>query len=237
MRIAILVLWMLASSIAPLGAQAGPAAGASGESLGIDLPAYPELLAVSDQPVYYAPQVKSNYFFYDGLYWIYQHDSWHASAWYNGPWHLVGPDAVPDAVLRVPVRYFRRPPAYFRAWGSDTPPRWDEFWGREWEQRRPNWNEWSRKAAMTPAPLSRFQGRYTGAHYPQPGEQPAIQDRHYRHEPSDVLVQQLRQALRARAVPASGARDGPAAKQALASPPREEAGRENTEPRHGERSR
>ena len=43
-------------------------------------------------PVYYAPRINSNYFFYDGMYWVYQRDNWYASSWYNGPWGLVAPE-------------------------------------------------------------------------------------------------------------------------------------------------
>ena len=79
------------------------------------LPAYPELVRVPGYPVYYAPQLNSNFFFYDGMYWVYQRDNWYASSWYNGPWGMVGPESVPLFVLRVPVRYYRTPPAYFTA--------------------------------------------------------------------------------------------------------------------------
>jgi hypothetical protein len=32
---------------------------------------HPQLILVPGYPCYYAPQVNSNYFFYDGLYWVY----------------------------------------------------------------------------------------------------------------------------------------------------------------------
>ena len=72
-------------------------------------------------PVYYDPRADSNYFFYDGLYWVYQEDNWYASDWYNGPWQSVAPYDVPVFVLRVPVRYYRQPPAYFRGWRAEHP--------------------------------------------------------------------------------------------------------------------
>ena len=67
---------------------------------------YPQLVPVRGYPVYYAPQLNSNYFFYDGMYWVYQRDNWYASSWYNGPWGLVAREAVPLYVLRIPVRYY-----------------------------------------------------------------------------------------------------------------------------------
>ena len=71
-------------------------------SIGINLPAYPRLERVPNYPVYYAPQVNSIFFFYDGLYWVYERDDWYASSWYNGPWAIVSPQAVPVFILGSP---------------------------------------------------------------------------------------------------------------------------------------
>ena len=43
---------------------------------------------------------------------------------------------LPLYVLRVPVRYYRSPPAYFRGWRAEAPPRWGDHWGNDWQQRR-----------------------------------------------------------------------------------------------------
>lgn len=86
-----------------------------GVTIGINLPIYPDLERVPGYPVYYAPQAPGNYFFYDGLYWAFQRDEWYSSAWYNGPWRRVAPYYVPVYVLRVPVRYYRQPPVYFKS--------------------------------------------------------------------------------------------------------------------------
>ena len=73
-------------------------------SIGIHLPVYPEFRRVPGYPVYYAPNAPGNYFFYDGLYWVFESDNWYASDWYNGPWQMIDPYSVPLFVLRVPVR-------------------------------------------------------------------------------------------------------------------------------------
>jgi hypothetical protein len=39
-------------------------------SVGINYSTYPDLVQIPGYPVYYAPRVDSNYFFYDGLYWF-----------------------------------------------------------------------------------------------------------------------------------------------------------------------
>jgi hypothetical protein len=163
-------------------------------SIGINLPVYPRLVRVPGYPVYYAPGVDSNYFFYDGLYWVYQGDNWYASSWYNGPWALVAPGAVPVFVLRVPVRYYRQPPPYFRGWRRDAPPRWGEHWGHDWEQRRGGWDRWNRRAAPRPAPLPVYQRQYSGNRYPQAEQQPTLHGQRYRYQPRDATVQQAYQA-------------------------------------------
>ena len=120
---------------------------------------------------------RANYFFYDGLYWVYQGDDWYASGWYNGPWRRVLPEYVPLYVLRVPVRYYRQPPRYFRVLARDAPPRWGEHWGRDWERRRPGWDRWDRDAAPAPAPLPTYQRRYPQNATRSTERQPSIRPR------------------------------------------------------------
>ena len=120
MRHGLIGLCMMLGSLSPAFAQLSIHFGTPGVSIGINLPVYPQLQRVPGYPVYYAPGVNSNYFFYDGLYWVYQGDNWYASSWYNGPWGHVNPGYVPDYLLRVPVRYYRQPPAYFRGWARTS---------------------------------------------------------------------------------------------------------------------
>lgn len=142
-----------------------------GVSIGINVPVYPQLVRVPGYPVYYAPQLNSNFFFYDNLYWAYEGDNWYRSDWYNGPWDQVYPQDVPLYVLRVPVRYYRAPPAHFRGWQTSAPPRWDQHWGPQWTQEHPNWNRWDRRNAPRPTPLPSWQRQYPGERYPQRVEQ------------------------------------------------------------------
>jgi len=190
MRNLLIVLSMLLCSITSAAAQVSVGIGSPGVSIGIDVPVYPELVPVPGYPVYYAPQLNSNYFFYDGMYWVYQRDRWYASTWYNGPWELVSPDAVPLFILRVPVRYYREAPAYFRGWASDAPPRWGDHWGNEWEKRRSGWDNWNRSAVPAPAPLPVYQRQYSGNRYPPVAQQQVLQSQNYRYQPQDAVVQQ-----------------------------------------------
>jgi hypothetical protein len=160
-------------------------------SIGIYVPAYPQLVAVPGYPVYYAPQLDLNFFFYDGLYWVYQDNNWYSSSWYNGPWWVVRPEVVPVVVLQIPVRYYRQQPAYFREWQQDAPPRWGDHWGRDWEQRRSGWDRRDRVVAPAPAPLPAYQQEYSGDRYPRQVEQQyELRERNYRYQPRDPDVRQ-----------------------------------------------
>jgi hypothetical protein len=85
MRPAPLLLSLLLGSMTPAFAQLHIDFGLPGVSVGISVPVYPHLQRIPGYPVYYAPGMRSNYFFYDGLYWVYEGDNWYASSWYNGP--------------------------------------------------------------------------------------------------------------------------------------------------------
>ena len=163
---------------------------APGVSIGLNVPMLPQLVRVPGYPVYYAPRVGGNYFFYDGMYWVLQGDTWYQSVWFNGPWTPVPPVAVPAFLLRVPVRYYRAPPPWFAGWRADRPPRWGEHWGHDWEHRRAGWDRWDRHAAPPPAPLPAYQREYAGERYPRPDEQPGLHSRYYSYRPRDAEVRQ-----------------------------------------------
>ena len=158
-------------------------------NIGINLPAYPRLVPIPGYPVYYAPSVNSNYFFYDGRYWVFDGVNWYDSRWYNGPWAVVDPFYVPSYVLRVPVRYYRHAPAYFRGWRADAAPRWNEHWGHDWERRRGDWKHVSRGAPESHrAPLPDYQRRYSGNRYPTADHQQQVYSQNYRYQPRDENV-------------------------------------------------
>jgi hypothetical protein len=202
MRYGLMLLWMLFWAVPSANAQVSVGIGMPSVSIGINLPLFPKLVRVPGYPVYYAPRLNSNYFFYDGMYWVYESDNWYASSWYNGPWGLVAPEVVPLYVLRIPVRYYRAPPAYFRGWRSDAPPRWGQHWGSGWEQQRSGWDRWNRKAAPAPAPVPTYQRRYSGDRYPRIEQQPALHGERYRYQPRDPVVRQHYQERAVQPAPA-----------------------------------
>jgi hypothetical protein len=105
-------------------------------NIGINLSQRPRMELVSGSPVYYAPQVGANYFFYDNLYWVFDGNGWYSSSGYNGPWDLVPAYDVPDYVMEVPVSYYRDAPAYFLGWRGGDAPHWGEHWGAGWHEHR-----------------------------------------------------------------------------------------------------
>jgi hypothetical protein len=188
--------WWLAAALL-LVAMAGPASaqvnlsiGVPTLDIGIHLPALPTLTLIPGSPVYYAPSVSANFFFYDGMYWVYQNDNWYSSSWYNGPWALVGPDIVPAFLLQVPVRYYRRPPAYFHGWAANAPPRWAEHWGPEWSQRHAGWDHVDRAHVPHAAPIPTYQRQYGEKRYPTVEQQPALHSKNYKYEPHEPVVRQ-----------------------------------------------
>ncbi|ADI29366.1 hypothetical protein [Methylotenera versatilis] len=177
-----IVLFMLFSSAASSAVQMNV-------NIGINVPAYPRFALVPGYPVYYAPQMEANYFFYDGLYWVYQDDNWYESSWYDGPWWFVDPDEVPLFLLRVPVRYYLMPPSYFIGWQYDAPPRWGDHWGRDWDQHRRGWDRWDRHAVPSPAPLPAYQRNYSGDRYPKQIEhQKELRQQNYGFQSRDPVV-------------------------------------------------
>jgi len=189
-RYGLIAICMLLSSVVSAEAQVSISIGLPNVNIGVNLPMYPEFAPVQGYPVYYAPRVNANYFFYDGMYWVYQDDDWYASSWYNGPWGYVQPDVVPLYVLRIPVRYYRQPPAYFRGWRQDEPPRWDRHWGPEWEQHRKGWDSWKRSSAPRRAPLPVYQRKYSGDRYPRAEQQHELRTQQYRYQPQSKAARE-----------------------------------------------
>ncbi|MGA9334404.1 MAG: hypothetical protein WBV39_09015, partial [Rudaea sp.] len=190
--------WIIAISMllyaalpAPVEAQVGIAFQSHDVSIGINMPVYPRLVSIPGYPVYYDPRADSNYFFYDGMYWVYQNDNWYASSWYNGPWDEVGPQYVPEWILRVPVRYYRHRPAYFNGWSINIAPRWGQHWGRDWERNRRGWDKWDRRSIPHAAPLPTYQREYSGRRYPrQANERNSILSTHYQYQPHSNVTRQ-----------------------------------------------
>jgi hypothetical protein len=227
----LIVMWLLLCPVTSAQAQISIGIGLPNVSIGINLPLFPELVPVPGYPVYYAPRVDGNYFFYDGMYWVYQDDNWYASSWYNGPWGLVEPEVVPLFILRVPVIFYRRPPVYFRGWQSNAPPRWGQHWGHSWEQRRSGWDRWNRGSVPAPAPLPVYQRQYSGDRYPrQVEQQQTLRSRNYRYQPRDTVVRQHLKQVEQKTMPP--AQRGRKEEPVMRSPGKQDT-QHSTPPRQG----
>ena len=211
MRHALIGLLLSAATLAPI-----PAAATVNVSIGINVPTYPGLVRIPNYPVYYAPSMRANYFFYDGLYWVFSNNTWYQSPWYNGPWYAVDPFDVPLFVLRVPVRYYSVQPTYFSGWAYDAPPRWGDYWGPSWETRHSGWERWS--SAPAPAPLPIYQKSYSGSSYPvSVVQQATIEKRSYSYQPRETISRQQFQERRAQAGSVTPAKAGVQTKRETAS--------------------
>ena len=189
MRYLLVVLAMVFGAVGSAAAQVSVQIATPNVSIGFNVPVYPQLTPVPGYPVYYAPSMNANFFFYDGAYWVYRGDRWYVSTWFNGPWAYVDPFNVPLFVLRVPVRYYRDPPRYFHGWRGDRPPHWGEHWGRDWERRHSGWNHWDRRSMPRRAPLPQYQRHYSGKSYPHAMErQRQLETRNYRYQPHEPQV-------------------------------------------------
>jgi len=187
MRKLIIMLAMAAFSFMPTLAPASV-------SIAVHVVQYPTLQRIPGYPVYYAPRLHANYFFYDGLYWVYVDDAWYVSPWFDGPWDLVAFDSVPLFILRIPVRYYLYPPVIFSGWARNAPPRWDRVWGPDWAHRHPSWQRWNRAATPAPAPLPRYQQRFTRDNYPTDVQRRELAQQHYRYKPHDSQARETWQA-------------------------------------------
>jgi hypothetical protein len=106
-------------------------------NLGINFPAPPQMVVVSEvQSVQYVPTASANLFFYGGQYWVFQNGAWYYAGGYNGPWVVAPAEYVPQPLLIVPVTYYRRPPAEWRGWHPGMPPQWGNNYGRSWSGKR-----------------------------------------------------------------------------------------------------
>jgi hypothetical protein len=190
MRKIIILLSMLSGAAIPAMAQVSIGIGMPSVSIGINFPIFPQFQPIPGYPVYYAPGAPANYFFYDGMYWVYTNDNWYASSWYNGPWAVVEPMVVPVFIYRVPVRYYVSPPVYFQGGPPDAPPQWGQHYGGDWQRQHAGWDHWDRRSAPPPAPLPTYQRQYSGSNYPSVAQQRTITTQQYHYTPKEPVIKQ-----------------------------------------------
>jgi hypothetical protein len=117
---------MLAAAVAIL--LSGASARASDVKINIGLgvtplvlTAPPQLVVVPGTPVYYAPDISANLFFYKGRYYSVANGVWSRAPAYSGPWAVIQIGQVPAPIVAVPVEYYKIPPGQLKKHG---PPPW-----------------------------------------------------------------------------------------------------------------
>ena len=159
-------------------------------SIGINLPLFPELVPVPGYPVYYAPRLDANYFFYDGMYWVYQNDNWYASSWYNGPWGLVDPEYVPLYILRIPVRYYRQPPSIFAGGSRMRRPAGASTGAMNGSSAGADGTGGTAALLRRPPRCPSTSGSIQETGIPEVEQQQTLRSQHYRYQPRDTVVRQ-----------------------------------------------
>jgi hypothetical protein len=117
---------MLAAAAALLFSGASATASDVKIHIGLGIPpmvltAPPQLVVVPGTPVYYAPDVSANLFFYKGRYYTVANGVWAMAPAYTGPWAVIQIGQVPTPVVAVPVEYYKIPPGQLKKHG---PPPW-----------------------------------------------------------------------------------------------------------------
>lgn len=109
----------------------------AGASISINIQVRPQLVLLPGVPVYYAPELPYNFFFYAGRYYVFIDGVWYVGPTYRGPWVFLPLVGVPQPILLVPVEYYRVP---IPGWHRGGPPPWArhrvEFREREERARR-----------------------------------------------------------------------------------------------------
>lgn len=118
---------------AAAGLLPGGATASTDVHIGIQIGAPPQLVVVPGTPVYYAPALPHNYFYYGGQYYLFSNDTWYFAPTYNGPWAAIAVEFVPRPILAVPVPYYKAPPGH---WKRHGPPPWAPAWGhrKKWKE-------------------------------------------------------------------------------------------------------
>ena len=91
-------------------------------NLGIFVGDPPAMVSIPGTPVYHAPSVPHNYFYYRWQYYLFHQGAWFVAANCNGPWTVIALDHVPKPILAVPVTYYKVPQGHWKK--SVGPPPW-----------------------------------------------------------------------------------------------------------------
>jgi len=100
-------------------------------NIGLPLPAVvisapPAVVMIPGTPVYFAPDVEVDIFFYRGYWYRPYRERWYRATHYNGPWRYIAPRAVPSVIVNVPPDYRHIPPSHERIPYGQLKKHWKE---------------------------------------------------------------------------------------------------------------
>lgn len=114
----------------------------------------PEMVAVPQSMVYFAPGVSVDLLFFEGFWWTPKEGRWFRARGYDGPWTIVGPRHVPREIVHLP-------PGYRGAYGRGNHIPYGQLkkhWRHREIERRERRGEWKhRKEARKEARKERRQ--------------------------------------------------------------------------------
>jgi hypothetical protein len=176
---------MLLYAAVPAHAQVSVGIQSHGVSIGFNVSAYPRMVAIPGYPVYYDPRMSSNYFFYDGLYWVVPGQQLVFERLVRWP---VGPDraAVCARVRAARSGSLLRPAAsLFCRLERGCCPALGEYWGNDWQQQRSGWDSLGSSIRLSSRAVAGLSAQYSGSRYPRAVDQQySIQATNYRYHPA-----------------------------------------------------
>jgi len=102
------------------------------------VPAPPAVVVIPGTPVYYAPDVGIDLFFYSGR-WYRKHDGhWYIATYYNGPWAYLPAARVPTVFVNLPGGSYNIPPGHQRIPYGQLKKhwkKWDKEHRKHWKHR------------------------------------------------------------------------------------------------------
>lgn len=80
----------------------------------IVIPEPPVVVLIPGTPVYHAPHVGIDIFFYSNRWYRKHNGRWYKASYYNGPWAYLPVQRIPVALVNLPPDYRHIPPGHQR---------------------------------------------------------------------------------------------------------------------------
>ena len=91
----------------------------------------PAVVLIPGTPVYYAPDVGIDLFFYSGRWYRKHNGYWYRATYYNGPWAYMSAQRVPTVLVHLPPDYYNVLPGHQRIPYGQLKKHW-----KKWDKER-----------------------------------------------------------------------------------------------------